>query len=152
MARGAWKRGDFATAARNWATGYTASGPALIAGVKAPKRSPTQAAVGAKDRMVSGFNASVSDGTWERNITRSGDQGWMAGMTLFANSGLGTKATKGTPHYQAFAQAYGPAVVQQAQALPPRGSFEQNQQRSAQLNTWQHSQKGKFKGAWRGGA
>lgn len=150
MSKGAWKRGQIQQSATNWASGYTSAGAALIAGIKNPKRSPTQAAIGAQDVMVSNWNQAVSSGAWARNLQRSGDAGWAAGMTLFANSGLGTKATKGMPHYLAFAQSYAPAILAQVNALPARGTFAQNQARSAALNTWANQQRGKFKGAWRG--
>lgn len=150
MSKGSWKRGDFAGSAQRWSQGYTGAGPAITKGIAAPKRSPTASAVAAQDQLVSNFNQAVSSGRWAANLRRAGDQGWASGMTLFANSGLGTKATKGQPHFLAFAQQYGPAVLSQVQSLPQRGTFDQNQQRSAQLNQWAHQQKGKYKGAWRG--
>jgi hypothetical protein len=152
MGRGAWKRGQIAQSAQAWGTGYTNAGPALTAGVQNTPVDPTALAIAAQDRLVSGFNQAVTSGQWANNLRRAGKAGWQKGMTNFANMGLAAKATTGMPHYQAFAQQYGPAIMGQVQQLPPRGSFAQNQQRSQQLNTWANQQRGKFKGAWRGGA
>jgi hypothetical protein len=56
----------------------------------------------------------------------------------------------GQPHVATFLNAYAPAIQQQIAALPARGDFATNQQRSNTLNAWAHSQKGKFRKLWRG--
>ena len=149
---GAWKKGQFGQTGQKWQQNYGAAGAALQAGVNAPARSPTQAAIAQKSAMVSGFNAAVTSGVWEQNLTRAGDGAWAAGMKSYAQNGLAQGAAKGAPRVTAYAQAVGPQVMQQVAALPPRGAPGTNQQRSAQLNNAMHAQKGKFKGAWRSGA
>lgn len=153
MGRGRWKRGDFGGSANAWQQGYTNAGAALQAGVQNPKRSPTQAAIGAVNTMVQNWNASTAGGaqsTWAQGLQRSGDAGWAAGMKQFASTGLAAKAQKGQSHYAAYAQQYGPAVVQQAASLPARADFATNQQRSAAMQQWQHNQRGKYRHLWRG--
>lgn len=147
-----YKSGNFQAMASKWSSGLQGSTEAIKAGIQNPKQSPTQAAVAAKDRMVSQFNASVTDKTWENNITRSGDAGWRDGILKTGLARLATGAAKGQQHWQAFAAQYGPAIEAQKQTLPARGDFATNQQRSAALNGWAHSQKGKYRKLWRGGA
>lgn len=153
MGRGRWKRGDFAGSGNAWQTGYAGAGANLTAGVANPRRSPTQAALSAANTMVQNWNAATAGGAqsqWGQGLQRSGDAGWAAGMKAFAATGLAAKASKGAPHYTAFAQQYGPAVVQQAASLTPRGDFATNQQRSAAMQAWEHNQRGKFRHLWRG--
>lgn len=153
MGRGRWKRGDFAGSASAWQTGYSAAGAALQAGVNAPKRSPTQAAIANANTMVTNWNAATAGGaqsTWAQGLQRSGDAGWAAGMKQFAATGLAAKAAKGAPHVAAFAQQYGPAAVQQAASLTPRADFATNQQRSLAMQNWAHSNRGKYRHLWRG--
>lgn len=153
MGRGRWKRGDYQGSANAWQSGYSAAGANLTAGIANPKRSPTQAAIAAAGTMVQNWNAATAGGaqsTWAQGLQRSGDAGWQAGMKQFAQTGLAAKAAKGAPHYAAFAQQYGPAVVQQAQQLPARADFATNMQRSQQMAAWEHSNRGRYRHLWRG--
>lgn len=155
MGRGAWRRGQFAQSGQKWQSGYQNAGAAIQAGVQNPKQSPTNAAIAQVNTLITNLNAAFQGGSnsmWAQNLRRAGDQGWQAGMTAFAQAGLATKATKGGAHYAAFAQQYGPAVVQQANQLPARGDFAANMQRSQAMAQWEHSQRGKFRKLWRGGA
>jgi hypothetical protein len=155
MGKGAWKRGDFAGSAQRWQTGYQNAGQNLTKGVQNPKRDPTQAAIANVNSLISGFNAATAGGAqsqWAQALAKAGLGGWQAGMTQFAQTGLAAKAQKGAPHFQSFAQGYGPAVVQQAASLPPRADFATNQQRSAVMQQWEHNQRGKYRKMWRGGA
>jgi hypothetical protein len=147
---GSWAKGQYAASAQKWATNYAASGANLKSGVAAPRRDPTAAAVAQQQAMVSGFNAAVSSGMWAQNLQRAGLAGWQSGMTQFANTGMQAAATKGQSRVAAYAQSYGPQVMQQVQSLPAKGPAGTNQQRSAQLNAWAHSQRGKNRAAWRG--
>lgn len=152
MGRGAWKKGQFQQSAQKWGTGYSGAQTAIVAGVAAPKQSPTQAAIKQINVLVQNLMAAFNGGpqsTWAMALAQAGDQAWAEGMKLFAAGGLAAKATKGQPHYQAFAQSYGPQVIQAAQNLSPRGDFAANQQRAAQMSTWEHQQRGKFRKLWR---
>lgn len=154
MGRGTWKRGNFAGSGQNWQKGYAGAQQNLANGVQTPKRSPTQAAISQINQLIAGFNAATQGGAqsqWAQGLQRAGDQGWAAGMTQFASTGLAQKAAKGAPHYAAFAQQYGPALMAASQQLPARGDFAQNQQRSAAMNQWAHAQRGKYRKVWRGG-
>lgn len=152
MGRGNWKRGNFQGSAQNWSTGYTNAGPNLKAGVAAPSRDPTQAAAAAQDALLAGFNAAVTSGQWRNGLQRAGLAGWQNGMNNYAAQGLAMGAKKGQSRYQAFAQAYGPTIMSQVSSLPARGPAGTNQQRSAAINDWAHSQRGKYRHAWRGTA
>lgn len=150
MGRGRWKRGDFGGTGAAWQQGYGNAGANLKAGVAQPKKDPSQAAIAAKDSMVQGFNQAVTSGQWANGLQRSGLAGWQAGMNNYAQQGLANKAAKGAPHVSTFAQTYGPQLMQQAANLPARGPVGMNQQRSAALNDWAHSQRGKYRKLWRG--
>lgn len=152
MGKGAWKKGNFAGSAKNWQTGYAGAQAALTAGVANPSRDPTAAAVAQQAALVSGFNAAVSSGMWANNLRAAGQATWQQGMQAYAATGLSTKAAKGAPRYQAFAAQYGPQVMSQVNSLPARGPAGSNQARSANMNDWQHAQRGKYRHAWRGGA
>lgn len=149
---GAWAKGQFGQTGQKWQQNYGNSQAALTSGVNAPRRSPTQAAIAQKSAMVAGFNQSVQSGVWETNLTRAGDPAWASGMKQYAATGLQNGAAKGAARVNAYANTVGPQVMQQVAALPARGAPGTNQQRSANLNNYMHQNKGKFKGAWRGGA
>lgn len=151
MGRGAWKKGNFQGSATSWSTGYSNSGANLTAGVNNPARDPTQAAIAAQSALVAGFNQSVTSGAWAQGLQRSGLAGWQSGMKSYAAQGLAQKAQKGQSHYAAFASTYGPAIMSQVSSLPARGPTGTNQQRSAALNDWAHTQRGKYRNQWRGG-
>lgn len=152
MGRGAWKKGNFAGSASNWQKGYAGSQQNLTNGVNTPSKDPTQAAIAAQDAMLAGVNAAVTSGRWAQGLQKAGQAGWQAGMKAYAASGqLAQKAQSGAPHYAAFAQQYGSAIMGQVQSLPPRGPTGSNQQRSDAINNWAHTQRGKYRKAWRGG-
>jgi hypothetical protein len=153
MGRGAWRRGQYSQSADRWAAGYQGSGTAIAAGVAAPKQDPTAAAIAAVNQLIAGFNAATTGGAqsqWANALRKAGQAGWAAGMTMFAQSGLAAKASKGKPHFATFAQQYGAAVVQAANSLPARGDFAANQARSSQMQAWEHGQRGKYRKLWRG--
>lgn len=153
MGRGAWRRGQIQQSAAKWQSGYQGAQAAIQAGVQNPKQDPTAAAIANVNGLISGFNAATAGGaqsTWAQNLRKAGQAGWAAGMNQFATSGLASKASKGMPHYQAFAAQYGPAVVAAASQLPARGDFAANQQRAANMAQWEHQQRGKYRKLWRG--
>lgn len=152
MSRGAWKRGQFQQSATAWQSGYSGAGAAMQAGVANPSQDPTAAAINNVSALVAGFNAATAGGAqsvWAQNLRKAGQAGWQNGMNNFAKTGLANKAAIGMPHYAAFAQQFGPAVVAAAAALPARGDFATNQQRSAQMQQWEHNQRGKYRKLWR---
>ncbi len=154
MGRGAWRRGQFTQSGQKWQAGYQNAGSAIQAGVQNPKQSPTNAAIAQVNTLVTNLTAAFQGGAqsmWAQNLRRAGDQGWAAGMNAFAQAGLSAKAQKGAAHYAAFAQQYGPAVIQQANSLPARGDFAANMQRAQAMAQWEHTQRGKYRKLWRGG-
>lgn len=152
MSRGAWKRGQFSQSAQAWQTGYSGSSQAMQAGVANPSQDPTAAAINNVNGLVAGFNAATTGGAqsiWANNLRKAGLAGWQTGMKNFAATGLANKAQIGAPHFLAFAQQYGPAVVAYAASLPARGDFATNQQRATMMSTWEHQQRGKYRKLWR---
>lgn len=151
MGKGSWKRGDFQGGAQKWQQNYGSAGANLKKGAAAPRRDPTQAAIGQQAALLQGFNEAVSSGRWAAGLQKAGQAGWQSGMNRFADTGMAAAASKGAPRVAAFAQSYGPAAMSQVASLPQRGAKGTNQQRSAQMNDWQHSQRGRYRNAWRGG-
>lgn len=151
MARGRWKRGDFTGGAATWAQNYAAAGPNLTKGIAAPRRDPTAAAVAAQPALLAGFNAAVTSGQWAAALQKAGLAGWQSGMSTYAKQGMQMGASKGQPRVLAFQQSFGPAMMQQVANLPARGPAGTNQARSATINEWSHSNRGKYRHAWRGG-
>lgn len=151
MARRKLSRENIAAAAQKWAAGYTASGPAIQAGVQNPRTDPTQAAIAQQQTLLQNFNAAVSSGAWANGLRRAGLGGWQAGMMNKTIPSLGTRATAGQPHYQAFLNQWAPALEAAVAALPARGDFNANKQRASAMMDWQHQQRGKYRKLWRGG-
>lgn len=145
-------RESIAQAAQKWAQGYAGAGAAMAAGIANPAKDPTQAAIDQKNTMVTEWNKSITNGSWESALRNAGQAGWQAGMTQKTIPMLGQRATVGQPHYAAFLQSWMPAITAAVESLPPRGTFAQNQARSAAMQQWEHDQRGKFRKVWRTGA
>lgn len=135
-----------------WANGYGGSMAAITFGVNNPSRDPTAAAIAAQTTMVQNWNTSVSSGQWASALQKAGLAGWQAGMFKKTIPNLANNAAAGAAHYQAFMQAWAPAVTQMVAALPPRGTYQQNKARSAAMLDAMHLVKGKYRKLWRGGA
>ncbi len=91
--------------------------------------------------MQTNWQTAVSNGSWARGVQNTGTQGWKQATQARASNfttGFQAGASK-----QAAAIAKIIAAEQQiVNALPPRGTFEQNVQRSVAVQTALHAQKG----------
>ena len=94
--------------------------------------------------MQQNWQQAVSSGRWAQGVQNTGTGGWKAATTA--------KAANYSTGFQAGAskQAAAIAKILQAEAtivnsLPPRGTFEQNVQRSVAVQTQLHALKGSLK-------
>jgi len=117
-------------AATNWA-----------AGVQGYQGDWANATTSQQAVMQNNWQQAVANGSWARGVQNVGTQGW--------KSATQARSSNFTTGFQAGAakQATAIAKILQAEAsivaaLPPRGTFEQNVQRSVAVQTALHAQKG----------
>ncbi len=132
-----------AQAAANWqasagrATTAYSQGVQSYTGDWAGRTTQQQAA------LVQGFNEAVSSGRWAQGVQATGTQGWKSATEAkAANFGVGFNA--GAQKQAAAAQKIMGALGNIVGSLPPRGDFNQNVQRSVQVQTQLHALKGQL--------
>lgn len=125
-----------AEAAQKWQQNFGAAGAAWSAGIESVTVAPGQLAAAASDRYLMGVQQNV-----QKFASRSAGvtlQAWKAASTAKGPARLAQGATVGLPKYQAQITR----VLQTAQSivasLPPRGTVEQNIQRSSQFQLQMH--------------
>lgn len=125
-----------AEAAARWQQQFGASGPRWAAGIEAVTVPPGQAAAAAQDRYMAGVQQNV--GKWASRTAAVPLSTWKAVSVQKGQGRLASGATAGAQKYQA---AIG-RVLDTAKAviagLPPRGTVEQNIQRSSQFQLEMH--------------
>jgi ATP-dependent Zn protease len=130
-------------AAQNWANSSGRAAQAYTDGVNnysgdwAGRTTAQQAA------LVANFNQAVNSGAWSNGVNRRGTAGWKtATQAKVANYSTG---------YTAGAQRQAAAIAKIVAAesnivggLPPRGTYQQNQQRSIAMQDALHALKGQL--------
>ncbi len=91
--------------------------------------------------MQTNWQTAVSNGSWARGVQNVGTQGWKA-ATQARSSNFTTGFQAGASKQAAAISKIIAAEAQIVNALPPRGTFEQNVQRSVAVQTALHAQKG----------
>lgn len=91
--------------------------------------------------MVANFNASMP--RWAAAVNAVGTAGWKA-KTAAKAANYGTGFSAGANDYGAAAQKIYNALSTIVPALPARGTYEQNKQRSTALMDALHAQKGQL--------
>lgn len=124
-------------AATRWQQNFGAAGPRWAAGIQAVTVAPGQAAAAASDRYLTGVQANVQKfaakvaavplGTWQQVSIQKG-QGRLA-----------SGAQAGMPKYEAAIAKVLAAEKSIIASLPPRGTVEQNIQRSSQFQLALHN-------------
>ncbi len=132
-----------AQAAANWSASAGRATTAYNEGVQnysgdwAGRTTSQQAA------LVQGFNEAVSSGRWANGVQSTGTNGWKSQtQAKAANYGVGFNA--GAQKQAAAAQKIIAALGNIVGSLPPRGDFNQNVQRSVQVQTQLHALKGQL--------
>lgn len=125
-----------AEAAQKWQQNFGAAGPAWSAGIESVTVAPGQLAAAASDRYLMGVQQNVQK--FSARVAGVSLAQWKAASTAKGPARLAQGATVGLPKYQAQITR----VLQTAQSivasLPPRGTVEQNIQRSSQFQLQMH--------------
>jgi hypothetical protein len=152
MARAKLGRATPQQAGAAWSAGFSGATQTVTDGVNATNKDWAQRTIAAKNAILAGIQAAFTSGRWDQGVQRTGTQGWKQAMLQKGIPHMATGATVGAAHYAAFRAQWDSFAQQAVAALPPRGSYEQNKQRSMQLQDSFHAAKGRFKGLWRGQA
>ncbi|HEV2371395.1 MAG TPA: hypothetical protein VGS19_04420 [Streptosporangiaceae bacterium] len=123
-----------ATAA--WKTGFAGAGTKWANGVNSVDVAPGQLAVAAQPRYLAGVQMNV--GKWAANTQAVSLAQWKATTVQKGQGRLASGAEAGATKYQAKIQAVLQAEASIIGSLPPRGTVEQNIQRSAQFQMAMH--------------
>lgn len=125
-----------AEAAAKWQAGFAAAGTAWTDGINNVQVAPGQLAVAAQPRYLAGVQQNVNK--WAARTGAVTLAQWKAAATAKGPSRLASGATAGMPKYQARIAAVLEAEKSIIASLPPRGTVEQNIQRSSQFQMALH--------------
>lgn len=123
-------------AAANWASKLAGSTDRIKAGIQAVTVSPGTLAAKASSTWAQ--NTAAAQSKYQRNVGNVTLQQWQDAALNKGVARIPSGATSGQPKMQAFMAQFLPAVSAAVQALPPRGSFDQNVQRSVAMQTALH--------------
>ena len=125
-----------ADVADRWKTGFGAAGPRWAAGIDAVTTAPGIAAAAAQDRYVQGVNQSAPK--WASRVAAVPLQTWKDTSKSKGQGRLASGAQAGLAKYQAQIARVLDAEKSIVAGLPPRGTVEQNIQRSAAFQMAMH--------------
>ena len=125
-----------AEAAAAWQAGFAAAGTAWTNGINAVQVAPGQLAVAAQGRYLSGVQQNVQK--WAANTGAVSLTAWKTAATTKGPARLASGAQAGLAKYQTKIQAVLQAEQTIIASLPPRGTVEQNIQRSSQFQMALH--------------
>lgn len=126
-----------ADAAQRWQQNFGAAGPRWAAGIQAVTVAPGQAAAAASDRYLSGVQQNVQKFAAKVAAVPLGT--WQAVSIQKGQGRLASGATAGLPKYEAAITKVLAAEKSIIASLPPRGTVEQNIQRSSQFQLALHN-------------
>lgn len=136
MSRNAQK--SAATVANKWSQNLGSSGPQMIAGAQAVTVSPTQLAAANQTGYLAGVQNAVSSGRWAQSLQNVTLGQWQAAYVGKAVPRVQASAVSDKPKVQAAFQKLLPVVYgirDQINSQMPRGTLQQNLQRSAAFAT-----------------
>lgn len=123
-------------AATRWNNGFAAAGTAWQAGIESVQTAPGQMAVAALPRYISGVQQNAQK--WAAKTGAVTLAQWKAAAIAKGPSRLASGATAGMPKYQAAIAKVLDAERSIIAGLPPRGTVEQNIQRSSAFQLAMH--------------
>ena len=129
-------------AAQAWVTAMQSAGPKYIAGVQAVKVAPGQAAAAAAPLWAQ--NVAAAQGKFAANSAKVTLPAWQAAAETKGAPRLGTGASAAQPKMAAFMTAFLPALTNVVNALPARGTYEQNKARFLAYSDALHATAGSF--------
>lgn len=125
-----------ADAAQRWSTGFGAAGAKWAAGIEAVTVAPGQLAAAAAPRYIAGVQANA--GKWAANSAAVSLATWKQQSVNKGQARLASGATAGMAKYQSKIGPVLDAIKSITNSLPPRGTVEQNIQRSSQFQMALH--------------
>lgn len=126
-----------ADAATRWQQGFAASGQKWAAGIDAVTVAPGQLAAAASSRWLANTQAAANK--YAANVAKVSLQQWKSDAVTKGQSRLATGAQVGMAKYQAKIGPVLQAISTIVSGLPPRGTVEQNIQRSSQFQLALHN-------------
>lgn len=126
-----------ADAAARWQQNFGAAGPRWAQGIQAVTVPPGQAAAAAVDRYLAGTQAAAPK--FARNVAAVPLATWKDVSVSKGQGRLASGAQAGLAKYQAAITRVLDAEKSIIGGLPPRGSVEQNIQRSAEFQRQMHA-------------
>lgn len=122
--------------ADRWKNGFAASGQRWAAGIQAVDTPPGQLAAAQQSRYVSGVTQNA--GKWASRVSSVSLATWKQVSVEKGQGRLASGATAGATKYQARIAAVLDAERSIIAGLPPRGTVDQNVQRSSQFQLAMH--------------
>jgi hypothetical protein len=133
---------DLATTVSRWQQSAGTAQTRYTEGVQTTTVDPTQLAVAAQTKLLSGFNDAVQSGRWARNLQAVGKAGWQSATLAKANN-YSTGIAAGTQKFQTAMQTWLP-IIQSAAAqvqTMPNNSFADSLARMNAFATALHNAK-----------
>lgn len=127
-----------AQAAQAWQQGFGAAGQKWADGIESVTVAPGQMAAAALPRYLQGVQQNAPK--WASRVSSVSLASWKQQSVAKGQSRLASGATAGMAKYQARIQAVLDAEKSIIAGLPPRGTVEQNIQRSSQFQLQMHQQ------------
>jgi len=124
-------------AAARWSQNFGAAGPRWAAGIDAVTTAPGVAAAAAQDRYIQGVNSNASK--WAAKTAAVPLQVWKDVAKTKGQGRLASGAQAGLSKYQTAIQKVLDAEKSIIGGLPPRGTVEQNIQRSSAFQLAMHN-------------
>lgn len=125
-----------ADAAAKWSQNFGAAGAAWASGIESVTVAPGQAAAAAQDRYLSGVNSNVNK--WASRVAAVPLATWKQVAVQKGQGRLASGAQAGLAKYTAAIQKVLDAEKSIVSGLPPRGTVEQNIQRSSAFQLAMH--------------
>lgn len=125
-----------ADAAQRWQQGFGAAGQKWAAGIESVTTAPGQLAAAAQSRYLAGVQQNAQK--WASRTASVSLASWKQQSVEKGQSRLATGAQTGMAKYQQRIAAVLDAEKSIVASLPPRGTVEQNIQRSAQFQLAMH--------------
>lgn len=127
-----------AAAAQKWSQNFGAAGQAWANGIESVQVAPGQLAAAAQARYLSGVQASAQK--WATKVASVSLATWKQQAVSKGQARLATGASTGMAKYQTAIQTVLDAEKSIIAGLPPRGTVEQNIQRSSAFQLAMHNQ------------
>lgn len=124
--------------AEKWAQKYGASSEAYKKGVNRVTESPMQKAVAQQSALLNNFTQSVVSGKWARNTGAVQLPTWKTACTEKGAPAIAAAARVGAEKYARKEAQNKPIRDQIRASLPPRGTIEENMERSRQMAMGMH--------------